>query len=105
MRNLLFLVLAITLECCGDAAIRVGLRGAKPLLFIAGAVLVICYGMTVSLPRWNFSKTMGVYIAIFFIISQTVAAVMLKEHLRLATMIGGLLIISGGIVILLSPDF
>jgi drug/metabolite transporter superfamily protein YnfA len=98
--NLLFLVLAITMEICGDASIRIGLRGHKPLSFIVGAALVICYGITVSFPTWNFSRTMGVYIAVFFIISQIIARLMLHESIRLPVIVGGIFILSGGLIIL-----
>ena len=63
--NLLFLVVAIFLEVCGDAAIRLGLRGPRGWFFV-GAVLLVSYGCVVSLPSWTFSRTMGVYIALFF---------------------------------------
>jgi small multidrug resistance family-3 protein len=66
-----------------------------------GAILVICYGMTISLPNWSFSRTMGVYIALFFMISQIVARLMLRESIRPPTIVGGLLIVCGGLVILL----
>ncbi len=98
--NLLFLLIAITLEVYGDASIRIALRSGRPLLFLLGAALVICYGMTVSLPNWNFSRTMGVYIAMFFVISQVVAHFTLKEHLTLPVLVGGGLIVSGGLTIL-----
>jgi len=101
MLNLFLLLMTVILEVCGDASIRIGLRGGKPASFLMGALLVICYGITISLPKWNFSRTMGVYIAIFFIVSQIVAMVMLREHLRLPVIVGGLLIVSGGLVILL----
>jgi small multidrug resistance family-3 protein len=101
--NLFFLVLAITLEACGDASIRIGLRGHKPLSFVIGAVLVIGYGMIVGFPTWSFSRTMGVYIALFFIISQIVARVVLHERMERPTFVGGILIVSGGLVILFWP--
>lgn len=99
--NLLLLLLAIVLELCGDASVRVALRGRKLPLFLLGAVLLICYGTLVSFPNWTFSRTMGVYIAIFFIVSQVVAVLLLRERIQPATMVGGLLIVSGGLVILL----
>jgi drug/metabolite transporter superfamily protein YnfA len=99
--NLVLLLGAIILEVCGDASIRIGLRGGKPIWFLAGAVLVICYGSVISFPNWSFSRTMGVYIAMFFLVSQVVSRVMLHESVRLPTIVGGVLIVSGGLVILL----
>jgi small multidrug resistance family-3 protein len=100
MLNLAYLVLAITLEICGDASIRIGLRTSKHWMFLFGALLVICYGTIVSFPNWTFSRTMGVYIAVFFIISQIVAVIMLREKVQLPTLVGGVLIVSGGALIL-----
>lgn len=100
MLNLLFLLIAIILETNGDAAVRVGLRLGRPTYFIGGALLVIAYSIMISLPNWSFGRTMGVYIAMFFIISQIVARVMMHETLRLPTVVGGVLIVSGGLVIL-----
>ena len=101
MYNLLVLLTAIVLEICGDASIRIALRSGRWWLFVFGAALVITYGTLVSFPRWTFSRTMGVYIAIFFLVSQTVAMVMLHEQIKLPAIVGGTLIVSGGLVILL----
>ena len=100
VRNLLWLVLAIVLELCGDASVRVRVRRRKPPLFFLGAVLLISYGTLVSFPNWTFSRTMGVYIAIFFIISQVVAVLALREQIKMPAVVGGVLIVSGGLVIL-----
>lgn len=100
MLNLLCLVLAITLELIGDASVRIGIRGHRPVNFLIGAVLVICYSMAVNLPTWSFSRTMGVYIAVFVIISQIVANRMLHEAITLPVIVGGVLIVSGGVIIL-----
>ena len=51
--------------------------------------MLITYGTLVSFPTWSFSRTMGVYIAIFFCVSQVVAVVMLKEQIRLPAIVGG----------------
>jgi len=99
--NLLFILIAIIIEVCGDACIRIGLRGHRLGAFLIGAALVIGYGMVISLPKWSFSRTMGIYIAVFFIVSQIVARVMLHEHVRPPTIVGGMLIVAGGLVILL----
>jgi len=101
MTNLLLILIAIMLEVCGDASIRIGLRGHKTGSFLIGAALVVCYGMVISLPNWSFGRTMGIYISVFLIVSQIVARWMLHENLRLPTVVGGLLIISGGLVILI----
>jgi small multidrug resistance family-3 protein len=101
MYNLLILLTAIVLEIFGDASIRVALRSGKWGLFPLGALLLICYGTLVSFPNWTFGRTMGVYIALFFIVSQTVAALFLRERIHAPAILGGVLIVSGGLVILL----
>ena len=98
--NLLFILTAIVLELCGDAAVRISLRSNRWLLFGFGAVLLIAYGSIISFPKWTFSRTMGVYIAVFFLVSQCVASLVLHEQIRLPAMVGGVLIVAGGLVIL-----
>lgn len=100
MYNLLLLLPAIVLEICGDASIRIALRSSRLPLFLFGTVLLVSYGTLVSFPRWSFSRTMGVYIAIFFIVSQVVAALVLREEIKLPAIVGGALIVSGGLIIL-----
>ena len=101
MRNLLLLLIAIILEIVGDASVRIGLRNGKPIFSIVGAALLVCYGITISFPNWTFSRTMGVYIALFFVVAQGVAMVMMKETIAVPTLLGGALIVTGGLVILL----
>ena len=101
MLNLILLLMAILAENSGNASIRLGMRGAKPALFLAGAGLLISYGTLVNTPSWTFGRTMGVYIALFFLVSQTVARVILNEPLKLPTLIGGALIVAGRLVVLL----
>jgi small multidrug resistance family-3 protein len=101
MYNLLILLTAIVLELCGDASIRIALRSSRGWLFGFGAALLISYGTLVSFPNWTFSRTMGVYIAIFFIVSQVVAVVILREQIKPPAIVGGAMIVSGGLVILL----
>ena len=100
MYNLLILLTAIVLEICGDASIRIALRSGRWWLFGFGAASLIVYGTLVSFPDWTFSRTMGVYISIFFLVSQFVAVVLLREQIKLPTIVGGALIVSGGLVIL-----
>jgi small multidrug resistance family-3 protein len=99
--NLAFLLIAIILEVCGDASIRIGLRGRKPAAFLVGGALVISYGVVISFPKWSFGRTMGIYIAMFFLVSQGVSVVMLHDAVRLPTVVGGILIVAGGLIILL----
>lgn len=91
------LALAALLEAGGDAGIRLGLRGQKWGLF-AGPVVLILYGFVVNLTRWDFSRLMGVYIALFFTVSQVLAVVVFRERLQPPVLVGGGLILAGALV-------
>jgi small multidrug resistance family-3 protein len=101
LRELAFLILAALLEVGGDAFIRWGLKGGRILGFIMGAVVLFAYGVIVNTPKWDFGRLLGIYIVIFFIVSQFVLIVVFGETLRFPTLIAGVLIVSGGIVLIL----
>ena len=95
---LVYLVLAASLEVGGDAAMRRGLTKHWVWLLVGSASLVT-YGMVVNLPRWDFNKLLGVYIAVFFVVSQIVAYLAFGNKPNLYVMLGGTLIVVGGLVI------
>ena len=64
----------------------------------AGALVLLIYGITVNLPDWDFGRLMGVYVALFFIAAQVVAYFAFGQTLTLPVCIGGLLIVSGGVL-------
>lgn len=98
MRAILLLALAATLEIGGDALVRSGLHTGKVGAFVVGALTLFVYGLVVNLPGWDFSKLMGVYISIFFVVSQLVAVAVFHEKIKLPVMVGGSLIVAGGLV-------
>ena len=96
--NIIFPILAITAETTGSPFASTA-RWKRH--YLSSLLLVICYGTLMSFPSWNFSRTWG-FIALFFIISQIVAVVMMRERIALpVVMLGGLLIVTGGLIILL----
>ena len=99
MREALFLVLAAILEVGGDALVRWGLKGGRWYGLVLGAAVLFGYGLSVNLPKWDFGRLMGVYIATFFVVSQAVAVIFFRERLQLPIVVGGILIISGGVLI------
>jgi len=101
MREALFLVLAALLESGGDALVRWGLRGGRLAGFILGAITLFVYGLAVNLPKWDFSRLMGVYIAVFFVVSQAISLTVFHERLKPPIAVGGLLVIAGGLVMTL----
>jgi multidrug transporter EmrE-like cation transporter len=99
MRDAMFLVLAAALEVGGDALVRWGLRGPQKAGLPLGAVVLFAYGLSVNLPKWDFGRLMGVYIAVFFVVSQIVAAVFFQEKIQPPALVGGALIVAGGVVL------
>ena len=84
---LVFLVIAASMEVAGDALCRAGLRGMRVVPLILGGIVLWLYGMTVNAPQWDFGRLLGVYIAVFFVVSQIVAVFLLHEKVRLPTLI------------------
>jgi multidrug transporter EmrE-like cation transporter len=99
MREALFLALAAMLEVGGDALVRWGLKDGRWYGLALGAVVLFGYGLSVNLPKWDFGRLMGVYIAAFFVVAQAVAMIFFRERLQMPTIVGGALIIAGGILI------
>jgi drug/metabolite transporter superfamily protein YnfA len=99
VRDLAFLIIAALLEVGGDALVRWGMKGGRILGFILGAVTLLTYAVFVNTPKWDFGRLLGIYITIFFVVSQVLSIVVFHEALRLQTLIAGLLIAAGGIVL------
>jgi len=57
------------------------------------------YGFMVNLSRWDFSRLMGVYIAVFFVVSQVMSVVVFRERLHAPALVGGALIVTGGLLL------
>jgi multidrug transporter EmrE-like cation transporter len=101
---------AAALEVGGDAVVRKGLqvlRGGGPggLLFVVlGFVMLGCYGLVVNLVNWNFSKLLGVYVAVFAVVSVLTGKFLLGEQVPLTTWGGLVLIVAGAVVIQLGQS-
>lgn len=95
----LIFVVAALLEVGGDAAMRRGLRGRSLLFIMAGAVILSGYGLVVNTVKWDFSKLLGVYVAVFAIISVLAGRFLFKEVVPWSTWVGLIVIIIGGMVI------
>jgi drug/metabolite transporter superfamily protein YnfA len=102
MKNIvpLFLfLLAAILESGGDAIIRKGLQGAGIATIAAGILVLGCYGLLVNSVKWDFSKMMGVYIALFAAVSILIGKMIFKETIPVSTWIGLSIILLGGVII------
>ncbi len=103
MRELALLILAAILEVGGDALIRNGLKTGGIGLMLAGVVVLSAYGFMVNLTKLDFGHLMGLYIVLFFIVSQAVAVLVFKERIPTSMWAGGSLVILGGLVMTLWP--
>jgi len=101
VRILILLVLAALLEVGGDALVRSGLQQRGVLLLVAGAATLVVYGFMVNLTKLDFSRLMGLYIVIFFLVAQAVAVLCFRERIDRAVIAGGGLVVLGGIVMTL----
>ena len=95
---LIFIGAAI-LEVGGDAMIRKGLQKTSFAFIISGIMVLGCYGLVVNIVKWDFSKLLGVYVAIFAIISVLFGLFVFKENVPVSTWVGLALIVCGGMVI------
>ena len=97
MGSLLVLLAAASLEVGGDALVRWGIKSGHWIGFVLGAAVLFGYGLTVNQPRWDFSQLLGIYIVLFFIVSQLMGYFIFHEALTQGRAVGGILVIAGGI--------
>src|SRR5690349_2453973 len=103
LTTLISLTAAALLEVGGDAAIRYGLVRAVTGATVAGAIALVAYGFVVNTNRVvEFNRLMGVYIAVFYLVSQTIGVALFGERPTLSALAGGALIVTGGLLIQLT---
>ena len=90
---------AAILEVGGDAVIRRGLRGGIVWFIVLGFVTLGCYGVVVNTVKWDFSRLLGVYVAVFAVVSVLTGRFVFKETVPPTTWIGLAIIVVGGAVI------
>jgi len=98
-----FLLIATSLEACGDAIVRMGLaQGAwvpRLLLFAGGGILLFGYGLSINLAPVEFGRVVGLYIATLFIVWQLVNWAVFQTAPVVPVLVGGALIVAGGAVV------
>src|ERR1700683_251383 len=99
----LIFVGAACLEVGGDAVVRKGLRGGGATLVVLGAVLLGLYGVLVNMVPWDFSRLLGVYVAVFAAVSILAGKYVFGESIPLSTWIGLAIIVVGGLCIQFGP--
>jgi hypothetical protein len=99
----LFLIAATALETFGDAVVRIGIGQTAWLprsgLFLAGAVLLFGYGVSLNLAPIEFNRVVGLYIAILFVMWQVVNLIVFRSPPGMPVLLGGALIVVGGLVV------
>jgi len=100
LKILAILVLAAALEVGGDALVRIGLRGPAYLM-AAGGLVLFAYGVLVNLSGVDFNRLMGIYIAVFFLVSQVISFILFRQIPDDRILLGGGFIVAGGMLILL----
>ena len=96
----IILIGAAILEVGGDALMRLGLHGARGWI-LAGAAALTTYGLVVNQGPLDFGRLMGVYIAVFFVVSQIIAIAIFHQMPGRTTLAGGALIVSGGLLMMI----
>ncbi len=96
-------IAAATLEVAGDAVIRKGLRGSVIWFIIAGFLMLGGYGVVVNTVKWDFSRLLGVYVAVFAVVSVLAGRFVFRETIPTATWLGLAIIVVGGAVIQAGP--
>ena len=94
------LIVAAALEVGGDALVRIGLEGTKYWM-AAGALTLFAYGVLVNTSGLDFNRLMGIYISIFFLVSQIVSWIAFRQIPDDRILVGGGMIVAGGLVIML----
>jgi small multidrug resistance family-3 protein len=95
----LIFLLAACLEVGGDAVTRTGLRGGRWIYVLPGAVMLGFYGIVVNTVKWDFSRLLGVYVAVFAVVSVLTGVLVFRENIASSTWFGLGLIVVGGLVI------
>jgi len=90
---------AAVLEVGGDAVVRKGLRGGSLGVIFAGGAMLGLYGLVVNMVKWDFSKLLGVYVAIFAVTSILFGRFVFRETVPYSTWAGLMVIVCGALII------
>ena len=99
------LLAAALLEVSGDALIRRGLRGGGVIFIVLGFLVLGGYGLAVNVVRWDFSRLLGVYVAVFALVSVSAGRFVFGDRVPASTWLGLAIIVMGGLVIQWGPRF
>ena len=92
-------IAAALLEVGGDAFVRMGLRTHGWGMILLGMLVLGGYGVMVNMVKWDFSKLLGVYVAVFALVSILFGRFVFKEQIPHSTWLGLGVIVVGGLII------
>jgi small multidrug resistance family-3 protein len=100
--TLLLLLAAAALEAGGDALCRIGVRNqtglAQAVYLACGGGMLLGYGVFVNLAPTDFGRSLGIYVAVFFVVAQVINLVAFGVRPGISLVAGGTLIVAGGVV-------
>ena len=103
METLAFIVAATIFEAIGDAVMRIALNyhvmPGRIFLFALATLLLAMYGASLNLAPVEFAEATGVYMASLFVAFQAANYVFFHQKPSPAILVGGVLIVSGAIVV------
>ena len=99
----LLLLIATTLEVSGDAVVRLAIynhvASVRVVLLLAGAALLLGYGVFLNIAPVEFGRIVGLYIATLFVVWQVINFAVFRTLPGLPVCLGGVLVIAGGMII------
>jgi len=100
----LILLTAAVLEVAGDAVIRSGLRGGGLAVVLLGCAMLAAYGVAINLLGWDFSRSLGVYVAVFATVAVLAGRFVFQDVVPASTWTGLAVIALGGLIIQFGPS-
>lgn len=99
---LAFLFAAALFEAFGDSCFQAAFYRStgwqSAAAAISGAVVLVGYGAMVNLPRWDFGRLIGVYVAVFFLMAQIINRLRFGHAPTTPILTGGAFIVVGGLL-------
>jgi small multidrug resistance family-3 protein len=97
------LLIATTLEVCGDAVVRMAIYqhsgSMRVALLLIGALLLLGYGSSLNTAPVEFGRVVGLYIATLFVVWQCINYLVFKTVPGVPIFIGGAMVVAGGLII------
>jgi small multidrug resistance family-3 protein len=99
----ILLIIATSLEVSGDALVRLSIFHPGGMirwaLLLAGALLLLGYGVFLNVAPVDFGRVVGLYVGTLFIVWQIINFIVFKSLPGMPVLLGGLLIIAGGAIV------